>query len=163
MVEVLLAFPLLLLAAATAAQLALVAVAGLLTRHAATLGARAAAVSGGRTDAAARVAARVCAPVDPHPEVRRLEPTEAVFADFGDRFAFDGADPARGPRSRLTRAEAARVAVEVTCRVPLRVPVAGPLLARALGVDAARGLALTATGRHRLQSDPERLAAGPTQ
>lgn len=154
MIEALLALPLLVLAVATAVQVALVAVAGLLTRHAANLGARAAAVTGGSLEAARRVATRVCAPVDAAPEVRRLEPTGAAFADFGDRFPFDSADPARGPRSRLTRAEAARVAIRVTCRVPLRVPVIGPLLARALGVATGQGLALTATGRHRLQSDP---------
>ncbi len=92
MVEALLALPLLLLAAATAIQLALVAAAGLLTRHAANLAARAAAVTGGSTEVARRVVSQVCAPVDPMPEVRRLEPAPAAFADFGDRFAFDSAD-----------------------------------------------------------------------
>lgn len=160
MLEALLAMPLLLLAAATALQLALVAIAGLLTRHAANLAARAAAVRDGSTEAAREVAARVCAPIDRNPDVERLEPTPAAFADFGDRFPFDSADPARGPRTGLPRAEAARVAFRVTCRVPLGVPVAGPLLARALGVRSGRALALTAVGRHRLQSDPVREPSG---
>lgn len=154
--ETLIAFPLLLLAAATAAQLALVAVAGILTRHAASAAARAAAVTGGSTTEARRVAADVCRPAGAEAEVRRLEPSPEAFADFGDRFAFDSADPTRGPRTRLTRAGAARVVIEVTCRLPLRVPVAGPLLARALRVGADRRLALSARGVHRLQSDPVR-------
>lgn len=161
MLEALLAMPLLLLAAATALQLALVAIAGLLTRHAANLAARAAAVTGGSTESARRVAARVCAPVDRAPDVERLEPTPAASADFGDRFAFDSSDASRGPRTGQTRAEAARTSFRVTCHVPLRVPVAGPLLARALGVRAGRGLPLTAIGRHRLQSDAVREPSGP--
>ncbi len=158
LVETLLAFPLLLLVIATAVQLALLALAGLLVRHAAALAARAAAVTGGDLDAARQAASGACAPVDPNPEVRRVAPDAAVFADFGDRFPFDSADPARGARSGLTRAEAARVAFRVTCRLPLRVPLAGPLLARALGLGSAGRLALSAEAAHRLQSDPHRPA-----
>lgn len=157
MIETLLAFPLFLLVAATAVQLALVAMAGLLVRHAAALAARAAAVTGGSVTEARRTAAAVCAPVDPQPEVRRLAPTAEAFADFGDRFPFDAADPTRGPRSGLTRAEAARVSIHVTCRLSLRVPLAGPLLARALGLGPQGRLPLGATGTHRLQSDPVRV------
>jgi Flp pilus assembly protein TadG len=75
MVETLVAFPLLLLIAATAVQLALVAMAGLLVRHAATLAARAAAVTGGSVAEARRAAAAACAFVDPQPEV--------IFPRFG--------------------------------------------------------------------------------
>lgn len=157
LVETLVAFPLVILVAATALQIALVALAGLLVRHAAFLAARAAAVTGGDVGAAERAAAAACAPVDPRPEVRRLAPADDAFADFGDRFPFDSADPTRGPRTGLTRAEAARVAVRVTCRLPLRVPLVGPLLGRALGLGASGRLPLSATAAHRLQSDPRRL------
>lgn len=157
LVETLLAFPLLLLVAATAVQLALVAAAGLLVRHAASLAARAGAVTGGDIDAARQAASGACAPVDPSPEIRRLAPTADVFSDFGDRFAFDSADPTPGRRSGLTRAEAARVVFRVTCRLPLRVPLAGPLLARALGLGPTGRLPLSADAAHRLQSDPRRL------
>jgi hypothetical protein len=160
MVETLLAFPLLLLAFFTAAQVAVVAIAGLLTRHAANVAARAAAVTGASVTEARRAAAGVCAPVDRSPSVERLEPSDAAFADFGDRFAFDDPDPRRGARTRLTAAEAARVVVRVTCRAPLAIPVAGPLLARVLGRTDGR-LPLVATGRHRLQSDPVRAPKAP--